>query len=578
MDYKETLTRPALVAAVFLALHVLPLLWRPNPLWGADLLFYHAPLYRGIFILLAVLLFIPAIRSRVQGIARTLPLSPWESGRSAWLIKALVLLIALAVFVALRSACHLLGDGYLLLRDLDAGILQPTHRAPFTFVLVRFLHSTGGPLWETAENTYRTYSYVSGAIYVLIAFPVAGTLGKTPLKKSIVLAFLLTGGFLQLFSGYVENYALYMPGILLYLLLGMRVLENRMSIYVPALLLSLLVNLHLALALFSPSLLMLVYRNYCNKRGLGPRWRNWLSTATAVCVVPLGAALFLWLSGVEFLAYLGRAGDSHLLPVLAQPDFRDPYRLFSLSHLLDFLNLQLLAAPAACMALFLLGKRSFGHHPFLLSAAAFPLLFTFLANPEIGAFRDWDILALPALPLTLWAASALLSRMRDPNSAFQAAFLICGAAALHSLMWIGLNASPTAAETRYAHLMDRLTGHAASYGWETLGSYYHLQDNPGSALNAYQRALDANPDNPRHWLAVGYSRYIMGQYEESIRFFRRAVEINPNLPKAHLNLGMAYRALKRMEEARSSLARVLELDPDNPQAERIRRFLAKHRK
>ena len=570
------MTRPALVAAAFLALHVLPLLWRPNPLWGTDHLFYHTPLYRGIFILLAVLLFIPAIRSQVRGIGWALPFFLWEGGRRTWLTKALTCLLALAVFVALRSACHLLGDGYLLLRDLDTDILQRTHRTPLTFTLVRALHNAGGALWETAENTYRIYSYASGMLYVLLAFPVAGALGKNPLEKSALLGFLFTAGYLQLFFGYVENYALYFPGILLYLLLGMRVLEDRMPILAPGLLLSLLITLHLAFALFVPSLLILAYCSFRNTRDCTPRWKSGLAILASLGISLLGVTVLLWVAGIDS-AYLGRAGGRHLLPVFTQPDSREPYGLFSLPHLLDFFNLQVLAAPAACMALFLLGKRSFGHQPFLLTSAAFPLLFTFLANPEIGAFRDWDILALPALPLTLWAASALLARLRDPNSAFHAAFLICGASALHSLMWIGLNASPTAAEARYAHLMDRLTGHAASYGWETLGGYYHRQDEPVPALNAYQRALDANPDNPRHWLAVGFVHYIMGQHEESIPYAMRAIQLNPNLPKAHLNLGMAYRAVGRMEEARSSLARVLELDPDNPQAERIRRFLAKSR-
>ena len=170
--------------------------------------------------------------------ARTLPLTLWDSGRRTWLAKALILLAALGVFVALHTANHLLGDGYLYLRDLDAGIVQSTQRAPLTFALIQVLHSAGSPLWETAENTYRLYSYASGVLFVLLSFPVAGTIGTTPREKSIVLAFLLSGGYLQLFFGYVETYALCLPGILLYLLLGLRVLEDRMSVLAPAILLS----------------------------------------------------------------------------------------------------------------------------------------------------------------------------------------------------------------------------------------------------------------------------------------------------------------------------------------------------
>ena len=561
------------MAAVFLALHLLPLAWRPGPLWGTDLLFYHAPFFRGLFTLLAVLLFVPAFHRQVRSWIGGLPMALWEGGRRTWLTRGMVLLAALAIFVALRTANHLLGDGYLYLRDLDAGILQSTQRAPLTFALIRTLHSAGGALWETAENTYRIYSYASGALYVLLSFAVAGTIGTTPRERSIVLAFLLTGGYLQLFFGYVETYALCLPGILLYLLLGMRVLEGRMSIFVPALLLVLLVNLHLVLALLAPSLLVLACHSHRNTRGSAPRWKSGLATVAVLCFVPLSAALFLLLTGIDPVTYLGRLGGSHLLPVFAEPGFREPYRLFSLSHLLDFFNLQTLAVPGAWMALAMLDKRALTHRPFLLTAAAFPLLLTFLANPEIGAFRDWDFLALPAVPLTLWAASALLARMRDPKGAVHAAFPICGAAALHSLMWIGLNASPAASETRYAHLMDGLTGHAASYGWETLGSHYYLHDKPLHELNAYKRALEANPENPRHWGAVGITYNTMDKHEESIPYLRRALQMNPRLPNVYLHLGMACANTGRMEEARANLQRFLRLSPKDPLAPRIKQLL-----
>ena len=551
----------------------MPLAWRSSALWGTDLLFYQPPLIQGLFLLAAVLLFVPAFRRQVRTWIRALPLALWDSGRRTWLAKALIVLAALGVFVALHTANHLLGDGYLYLRDLDAGLPQSTQRAPLTFALIQVLHSAGSPLWETAENTYRLYSYASGVLFVLLSFPVAGTIGTTPREKSIVLALLLSGGYLQLFFGYVETYALCLPGILLYLLLGLRVLEDRMSVLAPAILLSLLVNLHLVLALLAPSLLVLGWHRHRNTRGCATRWRSGLATGAVLCFIPLSAALFLWLTDIDPVTYLSRLGVSHLLPVLSEPGFHEPYRLFSLAHVLDFLNLQALAAPGAWMALALLDKRALGHHFYLLTAAAFPLVFTFLANPEIGAFRDWDFLSLPALPLTVWAASALLARLRDPNSSFRKAFVICGAAALHCLMWVGLNASPTASESRYAHLMDKLTGHAASYGWETLGSYYRLQDNPESELKAQKRALEASPDNPRHWINVGVVHAGQGQYEDAIPYFHRAIQIDSNRVAGHVNLGAANQALNRMEAARSNLARVLELDPHNPQAEEIRRSL-----
>ena len=557
---RRVFPQPAMIVGAFLALHLLLVFWRPNPLWGVDLLFYVPA--RGLFILLAVLLFIPGFRRQTRAWLRALPFTLWGQGARVRVTRALVLLVALAAFFALPSARHFLGDGYHVLEKLDADTWHDMFRAPLTVTLIRALHNVGQAFWETAENTYRVYSCASGALYVLISFPVAAALGKTPGEKTTVLAFLLTAGYMQLFFGYVENYALYMPGLLLYLLLGLRTLENRMPLSVPALLLGMLLVLHRAFVVFGPSLLVLAYCAYRHRQGGTPPRKNALSTVAALCCVPVSAALFLGLSGIDFAAYLSRTGSGEFLPVFAEPGFYAQYRIFSLTHFLDFLNQQLLSAPAACLACVLLRKKDFRHHSFLAVATIFPLFFTFLAKPNIGAFRDWDIFSLPALPLTLWVAAALLVRIRDREHGFHTAFLFCGGAALHTLLWVSLNASAGAAEARYVHLMGRLTGHASATGWLTLGKFYERQDNTVAALDAYKRALHANPTNSQRWLSVGIVYMEMGQPANAIGYLERAVELRPDLGIAYVNLGVAYNDLGQPANAIQHLERAVELRPD----------------
>ena len=555
--------QPATVAAAFLGLHVLLAFWRPNPIWGADLLYYYPDSLRAVFVLLAILVLLPGVRARVYALFKALPAALWGRGANAWIVRVLLILLALAGFIALQSARHLLGDGYLYLRELDAGITQRVDRAPLTFALIRLLHDAGAPLWQTAENTYRVYSYASGLLYLLLALAAAGALGRNEREKSVVFAFLVTAGYMQLFFGYVENYAFYMPAVLLYLLAGLRSLDNRTSLYAPALALGLLVPFHFLFVLFAPSLLILGYRAYRHSEASMPRWKNVAHNAAALCAAPAAAVLVFWVAGFDFGAFLARTGGKHhILPLLSDPGFHVPYRIVSVAHLLDFANLQILSAPAAVMAVFLFGAKDFRHHPFLLSAASVPLFFTFIANPEIGAFRDWDILALPALPVTLWAASALLERGRRDERTRRNVSVICAAAALHTLLWIGLNANPAAAESRYAHLMGRLNGHAASYGWETLATYYRLLGKTVPALNAYRRALDANPKNPRHWLSVGIIYCDLRQPERGIDHLKKAAEIRPELAEAHINLGAAYLGVGRRESAINHLRKGIELQPE----------------
>lgn len=554
---------PATVAAAFLGLHVLLAYWRPNPFWGADLLYFYSEPLRVVFVLLAILVFVYCARSRIRTLIAALPAALWGNGVRAWIVRILLIVLALIGFIALQSARHLLGDGYLYLRELDAGITQRVDRAPLTFALIRLLHDAGSALWQTAENTYRVYSYASGVLYLLLAFVTAGALGRSDREKTLAFAFLVTAGYMQLFFGYVENYAFYMPASLLYLLAGLRNLEERAPLFAPALVLGLLIPFHFLFVLFAPSLLILGYYGYRRRETSIPRWKNVVERLAALCTAPAAAVLVFWIAGFEFDAFLERTGGKHhILPLFSEPGFHLPYRIVSFSHVLDFVNLQILSAPAAMMAVFVFGGKDFRHHPFLLSAAAVPLFFTFIANPEIGAFRDWDILALPALPLTLWAASALLERRRQDERPLRNASVICAAAALHTMLWIGLNANPVAAEARYVHLMGGLSGHAGSYGWETLGTYYRLQGRTVPALNAYKRALDANPKNPRHWLSVGIIYCDIGRPDRGIEHLRKATEIQPELAEAHINLGAAYLGTGRHGAAISHLRKAVELQPE----------------
>ena len=561
-DQLRTQSRPAIIAAVFLGLHLLVVFWQPNPSWGVDFLFYMSRPIQGLFLLLAVLLFIPSLRRRIRSWVRALPFALWGQSRRVWITRTLALIIALAAFLALHSARHFLGDGYLLLRKLEADTLQDQSRAPLTFAFIHALHHAGRAFWETAENTYRIYSYASGVLYVLLAFPAAAALSKNALEKSIVLAFLLTTGTMQLFFGYVENYALYMPGLLLYLLLGLRTLENRMPLWAPALVLGLLLALHQAFAVFGPSLLFLAYRTWRQGRDTVPSWKNTAATVAALCCVPVSTAALLELSGIGFEGYLGRMGGRNFLPLFAEPGLQSQYRIFSLAHFLDFLNQQLLTAPVACMAIFLVRKSHLGRQTFLLIAAVFPLFFTFLARPEIGVFRDWDIFSLPALPLTLWVATALMARIRAREPLFHSAFLLCGAAAFHTLFWIGLNASAGPAEARFVHLVNRLTGISAVNSWLTLGKFHRKQNNTDAALHAYKRSIEADSTNPNRWLTAGIAYRKIGRTATAIEHFQKAVDLQPDLPVPYMNLGAAYNDMGQFDKAIEYTRKAIALQPD----------------
>ncbi|MDE2999071.1 MAG: tetratricopeptide repeat protein [Gemmatimonadota bacterium] len=533
-------------------------------MWGVDFLFYLPLPIQVIFILLSTVLFVPGLRRQIRAWTRALPLSLWGQGRCAWISRTLVILIALACFISLSSARHFLGDSYRLMQAPGADKWTSMLRAPLTYTIIQNLHSIGSAIWGTVENTYRTYSYVSGVLYILFAFPVATTLGKNTLERAIVLAFLLTAGYIQLFFGYVENYALYMPGLLLYLYLGLRTSEDRAHVITPALVLGLLLALHRGFILFVPSLLFLAYRSFRSRQYSIPTYKNALTTTAALCCVPASGLLFLTASGVGVLEYVNWAGGSHILPLFDEPGLRAQYRIFSLTHIIDWLNLQLLAAPAACMAMFLLQKEYFSRQPFLAVCTIVPLFFSFIGNPELGAFRDWDAWSLPAPPLTLWVAALMLNCIRDRVRLSRGAFLICGAAALHSCLWVGLNANAKASEARFVSLAERLKSGASVDAWVAVGNVRRQEKRYAGALYAYKQARDSDPSNPNRWLLVGATYREMGRSEAAIEYFEKARKLLPDHAIPLINLGAAYGDIKQFDKAVQHLEKAAALRRNDP--------------
>ena len=473
---------------------------------------------------------------------------------------------------AVSAAKHLLGDGYLLLTSLESGeFSERLDRAALTYSLISILHDFGSAWWNSAETTFCIISYLSGVVYLLLSFSVADALAKNHHGKSIILAFLLTGGYLQLFAGYVENYPLYLPGTLLYILVGQRTLENRLSIYLPALLLGLLTALHLYFVVFAPSLLFLSWRN---RQNFSSAWEHALVIFGALITAPLSFLFLLWVIGVDIHPYLGRTGGQHFLPIFSAPD--KLYGLLSIAHLLDLINLLLLSAPGACMTIFLMRKEDLSHNIFLLTLAASSLTFLLVVNPNLGAFRDWDILALPALPLTVWAADAILSRIRDSDRRFHHASLICGAATLHSLLWMGLNSHDGSAKARYVDLMEKMSVSASgrpipesrgvANGWANLAHLYHKEGNYEGAANTFGRAIEFDPTHFTFWHYKGLSYLKLGKYGDALEAYKRVVEVRPNWASGWVNVAGAELTLGRPEEAVVACKIALELDSNHKEA------------
>lgn len=547
----------------------------------------------------ALLLWTPARRRLLANLVRASRWRPWQRVPTVFFSLGMGM-GGVAAFVALTSANALLGDGYLYLNELplvtETGVYR-VDRAPVVFWLVAQLHKLGNSLDHSALQSYQLYSYASGFFYIVLVWPAARLFARRPAERWIFAGFLLTPGFLQVFCGYVETYALLLPAILLYMMSGYSALERSSPLWLCAGVLGLLAALHLTLINLVPSLCVLAFLHW--RHGEGKRAKAAVVALLSLLACPVFFLITMFFFDIDLGLYLGGLSSDNLLPIWSEPDYQvHNYHLLAPAHFADFLNLQLLVAPVPLMALLLLRRsgRDAGHI-FFLSAALFPLLSTFLANPWVGTFRDWDVLSLAALPFSLWAARVLSDRYRRDAELREAGFMLCGVGALHALLWMGVNANPAAAEARFIHVLERseICRPGRAYGWEVLGVYYREGGRDELAIKAYQRAIEANenarfwanlgelytrsgrfaaavqvyenmlsdrPDMASVWTLLGEAYFQVGRSDESLKAFYKAIDLEPTYIRAQLSLCLTYNKLGRYGDAVTVGERVLGLNPE----------------
>lgn len=107
--------------------------------------------------------------------------------------------------------------------------------------------------------------------------------------------------------------------------------------------------------------------------------------------------------------------------------------------------------------------------------------------------------------------------------------------------------------------------------WVALGNQYFDSNQYIEAIDAYDKALELQPDDPDVLTDQGVMFRSLGWFDRAIQNFTRASELNPNHATSLFNLGVVYRHdLQDFPKAIEAWTRFLELNPAGPSAEQIR--------
>jgi tetratricopeptide (TPR) repeat protein len=109
--------------------------------------------------------------------------------------------------------------------------------------------------------------------------------------------------------------------------------------------------------------------------------------------------------------------------------------------------------------------------------------------------------------------------------------------------------------------------------WNNLGLLHHRMGNFQEAAACYQNALDADPACCQAAFNLGSLQEDLGDGAAAVIWYHRALEISPDYADCHFNLAGALARAGRARDAERHWRRYLELDPDSRWAQIARAHL-----
>lgn len=110
--------------------------------------------------------------------------------------------------------------------------------------------------------------------------------------------------------------------------------------------------------------------------------------------------------------------------------------------------------------------------------------------------------------------------------------------------------------------------------WVALGNEYFDSNRFMDAIEAYDKALEIQPNSPNVLTDQGVMFRRLGWFDRAIQNFAKANEIDPSHATSVFNLGIVYRYdLQDFAKAQQAWTKFLEISPSGPGSDRVRQDL-----
>ncbi|HZY09928.1 MAG TPA: hypothetical protein VFF29_02135, partial [Bacteroidota bacterium] len=324
---------------------------------------------------------------------------------------------------------------------------------------------------------------------------------------------------------------------------GWFTLEKKVPVIVPAVCFGIMAGLHRGSLIFLPSLMLLGFLSAKRDKSRMLLLLGGFSILTVLFFIIVNFDV------KEFINHL-ETGSVDFLPPFSVDSGSFPYPMFSLLHLVDWLNANLLIVPFGLLITVVLlainRKETAWKNPvflFLFVSACCGLLFTWIINASLGMARDWDLLASFFVPLMFLNVYLLIqTRSLEPRQYILT--LIVAVTFIHWSSWIGVNANAQRHLSRIRLLDDpRLLALSSQLFYnEALANYFFGTKEYSQAQIYYENFMKIDPDNPRILGNISDVYRKGGEKEKYFEILKRATALNSPDPGIYSNLGVEYAA------------------------------------
>ena len=509
------------------------------------------------------------------------------------------ILIAVAVTILfgclsyfLRAQTHFLGDGYTLLSSLatDQPIAMKMRQYGESLLHIWQKNLIGGDGQSAALLSYQIISIAGGLIFVTAVALFSRALFRRTANRMLFLLGVCSGGYMLLFFGYVENYSLFVPTVLIYTLVGLLVCQRRVSGWwlLPPLVAAVFFHV-LGVTLIPSAIYAIVAPTRFGRRiaRIDPKTR-WLLT-------------FLGLTGAAVVFYHYYTTNLFFqfafVPLFENQFTVGGYTMFSWKHLVDYLNLLLLllpGLPVMATLLFLNPVRRLlqqRHYVYLCILLLSVLGTVFAFDPKLGMPRDWDLFSFAGIPLTIacyyvvaenrWSTRArpvavlsiLLSLAILIPRAVGQSYSTAGLEHFKGYLMLDIakgRNSWTHLKTYYQNRGDTISADASDAQWKSLHPDVLMLESarrlfPGQGRVREATALghdiiDLAPTSADGYAVLGVCYINQRKYDSALTYLKILDALRPNNSDVLNNLGHTYYQLRDYARAEAALLRSVYLN------------------